>query len=249
MIKKIFHTSIGFGEPIVFLHGGMGLDSSYLNNSILRRLKTYGYKLIFFDFSGNGYSLSSADKNTIDYWLDDIEVIKRTYSLDKFTLFGHSYGGFMALKYAIKNPENIKNLILVSTAPYSKTYLNHKNIKGQFVNSQDDLKNLTKKAFPDYFSDPQKSIFLSDISYNATSYNASLTEMTKYDVRNDLNKISSKTLIIVGDRETNYLQRAKLLKSKIKNSKLEIIKNAGHFSFFDQPKKFNNLILDFLAGS
>ena len=64
-----------------------------------------------------------------------------------------------------------------------------------------------------------------------------------------LDKIENQTLIIFGEKDTETpLYMAKRLNAGIKNSKLKIIKNAGHFCFIDKPFEFNDCVREFLLS-
>ncbi|KAI1152743.1 Alpha/Beta hydrolase protein [Nemania diffusa] len=116
------------GEPVddalVMLHGyGAGLGFYYKNFEPLSRLT--GWKIYALDWLGMGNSKRPAfkiaaknqkDKITEaeDWFIDSLEEWRKIRKLDKFTVIGHSLGGYLAVSYALKYPGHIKKLILAS---------------------------------------------------------------------------------------------------------------------------------------
>jgi cardiolipin-specific phospholipase len=111
-------------EALVMLHGyGAGLGFFYKNFEPLSRAK--GWRLYALDMLGMGNSarpgwhIASKDpQGRIDeaeaWFVDSLEEWRKARKLERFTLMGHSLGGYMATSYALKYPGRVKKLILVS---------------------------------------------------------------------------------------------------------------------------------------
>jgi cardiolipin-specific phospholipase len=111
-------------ENLVLLHGyGAGLGFFYKNFEGLSRVK--GWKLYALDMLGMGrstrppfkvYAKDPAGKITEaeNWFIDALEEWRILRKIDKFTLLGHSMGGYMAVAYALKYPGHLKKLILAS---------------------------------------------------------------------------------------------------------------------------------------
>jgi proline iminopeptidase len=98
-------------NPLFFLHGGPGgeiVDESFSFFNLNDRF------VIAFDQRGCGNSkpFLSLVNNDIDHSIEDIEAIRNGLGIDKFTLFGGSYGSTFALVYAIKYKEHVSRLVL-----------------------------------------------------------------------------------------------------------------------------------------
>lgn len=99
------------GKPVVFVHGGPGggCDDKYR-----RFFDPEAYRIVLFDQRGCGRSTptSSLEHNTTWDLVDDMEMIREHLSIDKWQVFGGSWGSTLALAYAEKHPERVTELVL-----------------------------------------------------------------------------------------------------------------------------------------
>ena len=99
------------GAPVVFLHGGPGAGAAAAHR---RFFDPRHYRIIVFDQRGCGRSKPHADivDNSTDHLLDDMERLRRHLAVERWMLFGGSWGSTLALAYAIRRPERCTGLIL-----------------------------------------------------------------------------------------------------------------------------------------
>ena len=99
------------GVPVLFCHGGPGAGSS---PSQRRFFDPRHYRIILFDQRGAGRSRPVAEirDNTTDHLIADMEKLRRKLGIQRWILFGGSWGSSLALAYAIRNPERTAGLIL-----------------------------------------------------------------------------------------------------------------------------------------
>lgn len=99
------------GVPIVFLHGGPGAGATPTHR---RFFDPDHYRIVIFDQRGSGRShpLGSLKNNTTEKLLSDTEKLRAHLSIDKWHVFGGSWGSTLALLYAIQNPERCLSLVL-----------------------------------------------------------------------------------------------------------------------------------------
>ncbi|MCW3127103.1 MAG: alpha/beta fold hydrolase [Bacteroidetes bacterium] len=111
---KLWIEQKGTGEPLILISGGPG--GSHLGMHSFDTLAD-ACKLIYFDAYGRGRSDQARDPKeyTLARDIEDIEGIRIALKLDKLSILGHSYGGLVAQGYALKYPEHVSKLILVST--------------------------------------------------------------------------------------------------------------------------------------
>ena len=99
------------GQPIIFLHGGPGGGCGAKQR---RFFDPNHYRIILFDQRGCGKSkpLGETKENTTKDLVSDIEKIRKHLNIEKWILFGGSWGSSLALAYGIKYPEYLIGLIL-----------------------------------------------------------------------------------------------------------------------------------------
>jgi len=99
------------GKPVVFLHGGPG---SGCNPAQRRFFDPSHYRIILLDQRGCGRSKpqGSIDQNTTRHLIDDLEGIRQLLAIEKWLVFGGSWGSTLALAYAITFPARVQGLIL-----------------------------------------------------------------------------------------------------------------------------------------
>lgn len=99
------------GKPVVFLHGGPG---SGLEASHRTFFDPETYRIVLFDQRGCGKSTphASLEENTTWDLVEDIEKIRKMLEIDRWVVFGGSWGSTLALAYAETHPDRVKGLIV-----------------------------------------------------------------------------------------------------------------------------------------
>ena len=122
------------GLPVVVLHGGPGAGCS---EQMRRFFDPENYRIILYDQRGSGRSEPHADTdhNTSADLVDDLDQLRRHLNLDKWVLFGGSWGSTLALLYAQTYPERVSAMIL----------------RGIFLSRQQDIDWLYQSGAGRYF--------------------------------------------------------------------------------------------------
>jgi len=161
---------------------------------------------------------------------------------EKFFLLGHSFGGRISIKFAQKFPERLKGLILVSAAGIKPK----KKLLSCFVPF------FKKFSFLPYYNTLRR-FFYKFVIRNPDYLQAkgvmkeTLKEVVKEDLRPCLSQIKTKTLIIWGDKDKiTPIFDAYLINEKIKNSRLEVLKNTGHAPYLECPDLLSQKIINFI---
>jgi proline iminopeptidase len=112
-VHSIYYERSGrrYGEPALFLHGGPGSNTSPVHR---RFFNPAYYDVVLFDQRGCGKSTPSACTidNTTPHLVDDIERLRVHLGVNKWLVFGGSWGSALALAYAQAHPERVTGLIL-----------------------------------------------------------------------------------------------------------------------------------------
>ncbi|MHC1547050.1 prolyl aminopeptidase [Phyllobacterium sp. K27] len=111
------------GKPAVFLHGGPG---SGVSPNHRRLFKPDVYDVMLFDQRGCGRSVPHADLNANTTWhlVEDIERLRKLAGVEKWMVFGGSWGSTLGLAYAEKHPEHVSELILRGIYTVTKAEIN-----------------------------------------------------------------------------------------------------------------------------
>ncbi|MCG3212441.1 MAG: 2-succinyl-6-hydroxy-2,4-cyclohexadiene-1-carboxylate synthase [Anaerolineae bacterium] len=203
----------------------------------------------------------------------DIERIRRLLGDEKLILIGHSWGGFLASLYAAEFPEHVEALILVSPAdvlvmpqpsgglfelvkqrlPAEKQtdfnaflaeYLNFGDI---FTKSEADLIALNQE-FGQYYLATVDSPLPQQGRPGGWMVHAMYFSMgQRHDYREPLRAVTVPVLVIHGAKDLQPEEVTRLYAETLPNARFQIIENAGHFSFLEQPDLFAQTVSEFLA--
>jgi proline iminopeptidase len=115
----LYYRDIGRGPPILILHGGPSFDHNYLLPDMDRLADAF--RLIYYDQRGRGQSAGNVQpaEVSIQSEIADLEALCAHFQLESVALLGHSWGGLLAMEYALRHPERVSHLILLNTAPAS----------------------------------------------------------------------------------------------------------------------------------
>lgn len=150
------------GVPVLFVHGGPGAGSSQHDRRFFDPEK---YHIIIFDQRGCGRSTPHAglENNTTSDLIADIEKIRATLKIEKWLLFGGSWGATLSLLYTQAHPQAVNGLILRGT------FLCRDSDLQWFYQSGADL------IFPDYWHDFIKAVPESERGDIIAAYHKRLT--------------------------------------------------------------------------
>jgi proline iminopeptidase len=118
---RIYYEEYGKGPPLYILSGGPGEAPEYPYHQIIDSLKSQ-FTCVLLHQRGSGKSRNipiNESTITINNYLQDIEILRQKRGDKKVTLLGISWGGLLAMNYAVRSPESVSNLILVCSAPPS----------------------------------------------------------------------------------------------------------------------------------
>lgn len=114
---QLYYRTIGQGQPILLLHGGPDFDHNYFLPDMDRLSDLY--RLIYYDQRGRGQSSGQVQDVSLQSELQDLERVREYFQLESMAVLGHSWGGLLAMEYAIRYPDRVSQLILMNTAPAS----------------------------------------------------------------------------------------------------------------------------------
>lgn len=233
-------------DNIVILHGWGASSKSWIQ--VKQLLERKGYKVLVFDLPGFGNAGLPPQPFSVGDYVDWVK--KEVKNFGPFFLLGHSFGGRVSIKFAAKYPGKLKGLILVSSAG-----IKHKPLfllgfilkifkRFKFISNLPILKNIFyffRQIFYKYIL--RKTDYLNVSGVMKGTFKKAVEE----DLSPYLPKIKVPTLIIWGEKDKiTPLKDAYLMKKEIRNSKLEIIKNAGHAPHLYNPDEVAEMAAKFI---
>lgn len=259
---ELICRTFGKGEPIIVIHGGPGLSHDYLLPQMAKLAETN--LVIFYDQRGCGLSTGEINPESIqiETFINDLEEIRKFLRYDKITILGHSWGGFLAMRYAIAHPKFVHKLILLNSLPASfdeyslflqeagRRMVPYQNEIKQIMETSEFIKgeeSTTQKyyqtIFGRYFYDPEKVTLLNlqmkpNAFLNGSKVYGILSQNllgNPFNLHEQLNRLDIKALIIHGDSDPVPPCTAQKLHESIRGSKYHLIKNCGHFPYVETP--------------
>jgi len=270
---EIYYNIVGEGEPIIVIHGGPVLDHGYLESSF-EPLAQY-YQLLYYDQRLSGRSSADVDRTGIklDDFVEDIEALRQEFNFENIHLLAHSWGGLLAMKYAIKYPSNLKSLILLNSMPANtEDWRQESQMVARRTTAEDTLKRHEIMSSELFQNDPPKAIeqllILSfrnqfknpsladsldfyipeDYMVRSQRFGSLMAELSNYDLYEPLSSLQIPTLLVYGSSEPSLEISGQKLDSTISDSHFSVIQNSGHFPFIEQPDQLMNELQTFLGS-
>ncbi|RKU26028.1 alpha/beta hydrolase [Candidatus Poribacteria bacterium] len=239
---KVAYRVGGFGSPVVLLHG-WGAESGTFK-SVFDHLSS-SHQVYALDLPGFGLSeIPPEPWNATDYakllssFLDKLNI-------GKASLIGHSYGGRISIVIAANEPEKIEKVILVNSAGLKPK----RNLKYycKYLLSRFGRVFRRLGSFGNSFADRIADIVGSRDYKEAGPMRGTMVKSVNQDLHPCLSKIRNQTLLIWGEHDKDTpLSSGRIMEKEIPNSKLVVLKDAGHFSYLDQTEQFVQMVSNFL---
>jgi proline iminopeptidase len=270
----LYFHEYGKGEPIVILSGGPGLNCMQQKEVAVELGKKY--RAILLEQRGTGLSIPTPhDSTTINLKSahEDINRLLDHLHIDSATLYGHSWGGMLALSYAVHFPNKINSIILVGTGPYSVTdtslwttlSLNKNARYGRYemrkrdsimarnraAPSKDDTVEYTKLEIycglyrKEAFDSIYPKIARADLNYKTMELLFKDLQKTGFDLSARLPSYKKNIYAICGRQDEVAFVTYEL---KILRPETEIcwIQASGHYPMFEQPVEFYKILYTIL---
>ena len=251
---EVFYRSVGKGWPCFILHGGLGLDHTYLHPW----LDPLGdqLQLIYYDQRGNGRSSRPPlETLTFEQFCADVEALRIHLRYDRIALLGHSYGGFIALEYALRYPERVSHLILVDTVAALNSdddiqaNLQRINPPPEILaalaaepTTDTELQQVLQTIAPLYFHTfdaARAQAAFQHVVWSVTANSRGFEIMSGFNMLPHLTGIHVPTLCIVGD--TDFLAlvpHVQTLAQGLPHAEMVVIEHCGHLPFIERPTVF-----------
>jgi proline iminopeptidase len=262
----------GHGYPLLLMHGGPGADHWTL--APFRQLADQ-FTLIFYDHRCNGRSQGApVSSMTFENLTADAEELRRRLGYERWAVLGHSFGGHVALEYALRYPGSLSHLVLVDTGCDSRwSQHNAAEVLARRGYSPDKVE-LVRRWFNGEFPPRRMPLILLRIG-SAYYSRPSLPLVTRelihggwrskmrpeamifagrhllkgWTVMDRLGEITAPTLIVAGRDDFIFPpEHQRELAAAIPHAHLRLIDRAGHNPHAEQPAEVMRAIKDFVSA-
>jgi len=254
------YTENGTGVPIIFIPGITEFKETFVFQ--LRGLGS-SYRVISYDIRRG---LKRATDYNLDLLVNDLRLFMRALGLDSAVICGHSFGGLIAMQFALQYPQETKALILVSSFASPPHAVPSERFSGYLSAAGHPLRGSIGNFFKLHMArlwgrksagaltfehqiSALKSVAHQAANVAPTTVLQRMRIVEKADFRNRLGDITSPTLIVAGSKDRSFfLCSAQQLYESIPDSDLEVIEGTGHFCFLTRHDEFNMVVDDFLSA-
>lgn len=270
--SKLYFKIFGKGKPILIINGGPGMNCEGFA-FIAEELSKMNYQTIIYDQRGTGKSILeniNSETITMDLMVQDIENLRTHLKINKWTIFGHSFGGIMEAYYASKHPEKIDKLIFSSSGGLNLKFIDYlpKRMNSNLSKSENDSLAILQEKFN--AGDRSKDLLearakilanayvydksnvniiahrLTQINFEINSLVIENLQKIKFDCSKNFKNFKNPVLVIQGENDIISTETAKEIKDAFPNSSLKLLNNCAHYGWLDAKEIYLNSIEEFL---
>jgi pimeloyl-ACP methyl ester carboxylesterase len=269
---SLFVQVVGQGYPLLVMHGGPGMDHTSM---LPLEPCADQFTLIFYDHRCNGRSEGAGVTSmTWENLTADAEALRETLGFDQWAVLGHSFGGMVALEYALRYPGSLSHLVLVDTCGDTRWV------------QQNAPEILAKRGYSSAAVEAARRFFNGQLApgevfraalrfARAYYYHFSLLEMarqvifgprvkmrpeaqifgfgqllTGWTVMDRLGEITAPTLVLAGRHDFQFPpEHQAILADRLPDAQLELIERAGHNAQMERPAEVIEVVRRFLANA
>jgi proline-specific peptidase len=262
--------------PLVVLHGGPGIPHEYLDP--LAALAHDGRAVVFYDQLGCGDSTPLHDPLlwTVDLFVEQLDDLRRQLALERVHVLGQSWGGMLALDYALHRPSGLASLILADTSPSMPAWIRETaRLRRELPQDVQDVldrceaegdldgeeyqaalmafyeRHVCRVPWPEYvkraFAEMEEDPEVYFTMWGPNEFNATGTLRT-WDVTARLGEIDAPTLVLCGRHDEATPALAELLREGIAGAQLHVFKQSSHFPHVEEQAAFLAAVDEFLDG-
>jgi pimeloyl-ACP methyl ester carboxylesterase len=269
---SLFVNVVGQGYPLLVMHGGPGMD----HTSMLPLRPCAGqFTLIFYDHRCNGRSVGAdVTSMTWENLTADAEALRQALGFERWAVLGHSFGGMVALEYALRYPQSMSHLLLLDTCGDTRWVQDN----APQILAKRGYSASAVQAARRFFNGQLKpgEVFRAALRFaRAYYYRFSLLAMARqaifgprvkmrpeaqifgfsqllpgWTVMDRLSEINVPALVLAGRHDFQFPpEHQAILADRLPNARLEIIERAGHNAHMERPAEVVEAIKRFLVGS
>lgn len=256
------------GVPLFVLNGGPGVDHTYMHSGTALDVLAKKRPVIFYDPRGVGKSpaLKKGQSCTFDDQVNDLEALRSFLGYERIDVLGHSFGGSVAMAYAVRFPARVGHLALSdSVAPKLSDWIylfaqvfpeTNERMEATDKRMHDGAKGEMKAYMMDYlsmifYSPAKRDAYLAKVTNPAVNQQIQdgiLKGLENVDLNPEIAKFRFPVLVMTGRFDMNVAPVvAYNMHKTMPNSKFVVFDTSGHMPFYEEPEKFVRTMNEFLA--
>jgi len=275
----VWVREVGTGDvPLLSLHGGPGFSHFYLE-CFEDFLPQAGVRFWYYDQLGCGFSEHPDDASlwTIPRYREEVEQVRAALGLERFVLYGHSWGGMLAVEYALAYPQHLTGLVISNMTAGMPSYVKYIETlrsalpadtrrvmrqyesKGEYE-APEYQKILLEQLYAKHVCrlDPWPEPVTRSLRYlNGQIYNTMQgpSEFTvtgtfrTWDRWSDLHRIAVPTLLLVGRYDTMSVSDIRRMSTLIPRARVVVCENGSHLALYDDQQAYFDALLPFVRDA
>ena len=267
---SLFVDVIGRGYPLVLMHGGPGVDHTTMLP--FQSLADH-FTLVFYDHRCNGRSEGAAVSSmTWENLTADADALRQTLGFDRWAVLGHSFGGMVALEYALRYPQSLSHLVLMDTCGDSRWVQQNApeilakrgygpatvQMARRFFNGQiepNEMSTAMRKFGGAYYHHlgpwklAREVLSGMRMKRRPEALIFGFGQLLKgWTVMDRLGEIDAPTLVMAGRDDFQFPpEHQAILAAGIPNARLEIVERAGHNALSERPVEVMEAVRGFVG--
>jgi len=258
--------------PLLLLHGGPGAPYDYLEN--LQALATETRRVIFYDQLGCGRSdqPDEPERWRVPRFVDEVGMVRKALGLERVHILGQSWGGMLAIEYALSQPDGLMSLILSNTTSSIPLWIAEANrlraelppeVQATLTRHEEagttdseeyqqamivfyDRHVLRIQPMPDYVQRTFDNMGQVYLTMNGPSEFHVIGVIKDWDRTDRLAEIRVPTLIISGRYDESTPTINEVLQRGISGSAWIVFENSSHLSHVEEPELYMQTVRNFL---
>ena len=278
----VWYRIVGAGEspgrlPLLVLHGGPGATHQYLEP--LAHLARSGRRVIFYDQIGCGRSgrPMDADFYSADLFVDELVAIRQALRLDRVHLLGQSWGGMLAMQYALDRPAGLASIVVADSPADMTQWVSEANrLRAELppdvaralveheaagTTEHPDYQSAVEAFYrkhvcrldpwPEPFARTAEALTTDGFVYNVMNGPSEFHVVGKlktWSILDRLSRIDVPTLLLSGAYDEATPAIVAAIQTRIARAEWILFEQSSHTPHLEEPAAFNAAVRGFLSG-
>lgn len=215
-------------------------------------------RVVTLDLPGHGISMVAGECHTMEFLADVVAEAMRVLGVERFTVVGHSMGGYVALALAERHAERLEGLVLLSSTPNPDTELKRENRRREIALVKSGKKELLARVAPaagfaasnrarmkDYIEDLTEQVHVTEDE----GIVALLNGMIERKDQNEMLRQSALRQLFILGRKDEYITEevANAMVGNHPQAEVVWLDESGHMGFLEEPERTAAALLDFVG--